>query len=262
MNLLDSMFGDNPRPKIIAFVAGAIATLLIGHLFRRFQNRMLALRFKASHTRLGQSSDDIWGGKLQVLYKGEEVKGLYITEASIRNDSVIDLENITLTLQYSNGEQFYGGTGEVEGHPNPIPFSPDFQKRVDKYLASDDPAKSPDREYLQRTREFTASVLNRGGKINFRFLTHSEKFPYIKVSCLHKGVKIIEEKEAQHIWTVPVFTAAFVGLMACALGLFIYYPSFESLGTATAWGFGMGSIASIVGAVCVLTFRYFIKLLR
>ena len=96
---------------------------------------MIVLRYSARHTSLARSSGDVFGDKLQVLYRGQEVKGLYVTEAHIRNDSGVDLENVVVILEYRNGEQYYGGSGRLSGSPKNLSFAPDFQQRVDRYLA-------------------------------------------------------------------------------------------------------------------------------
>ena len=106
------------------------------------------------------------------------------------------------------------------------------------------------------------AVLNRGGVVDFSFLTHSEKFPYLHAICHHKGLKIVEEKEVQKIFGVSSATAGVVGLVVTALSLFFAYQFFPSVGWASLWAFLLGSVAALIGAGCVWLWRLLLRILR
>lgn len=260
MTYFEELLAKLTKPEAVAFIIGGTATAVVSQAWRRFQGRMFVLRYKVRHTSLAQSSGDVFGDKLQVLYRGQEVKGLYVTEAQFRNDSGSDLENLVITLEYRNGEQHYGGSGRLVGSTKNLPFSADFQKRVDRYLAFNDPSQvSPDLPFIASTREFLVPVLNRGCSVAFTILTHSDKFPYLHAVCHHKGLKIVEEKEVPMLLGVPTALAAIVGIIVGGIFLFVVYPFFSSFGWATLWSFLFGTAASIIGACVVLIWRLLLK---
>jgi hypothetical protein len=260
--MLSELISLISKSETAAFLIGAAIASLCGHAWRRFQERMITLRFSAQHTSLARSSNDLFGDTLQVLYRGEEVKALYVTEARIRNDSKTDLENVTVTLEYKNGEQYYGGSGSLEGNPNTVPFSSSFQIIVSRFLdRKSDEGPSPDLGYIQRIREFTIPVLNRGSSVVFNFLTHSDQTPYMYAVCVHKGVRVVEEKNSPKILGVSIGLAAFSGIAVGALLMAISYPFITSVGWGIIVAFLVGILATLIGAVFILLIKMILRLI-
>lgn len=263
-NAIDNFFDALPHAKVIAFTAGAICTAVITTLFRRFQNRIVRLNSKITHIRIGQASKDVFGGEVKVTFKDKPVQGLYLTEVSITNTTIVDIDVINIALEYKNGEQIYGATAEVLGHPTPLTFSDEFQRKVDKLIESGNVnvETSPDYKYIARVREFKIPVLNRGEKVVLNVLTHSELLPHLFISCMHKGVCITEEKEALRLFTIPIQTASLFGLTFCAFLLLIFYSYIPSVGWASLIAFTSGSTCAIIGAGLLWGANAAIKMLR
>ena len=261
MDYLKNIYAHLTQPEAIALAAGAILSAIAGHIWRRFRNRTIVLKFSARHTNLAHSSENLFGDKLQVLYRNQEVKGLYVTDATIRNDSGADLENVVIILEYRKGEQYYGGSGKISGSPKNLLFSNDFQQIIDRARQPGPIDKSPDLPYLMRTREFLIPVLNRGSIVEFSLLTHSEKFPYLHAVCHHKGVKIVEEKAFPKLLGVAVPHAAIVGLLAGIVLLVFLFPLFISIGRAMTVAFILGAFGQLIGIGFIWLFRLFIRLL-
>lgn len=256
MSYIDDILANAVKPETAGFVVGAALTAVVGNLWRRIQNRMCVLRFSSRHTSLARPVDDIFGGKLQVLFRGQELKGVFVTEAYFQNDSATDLENLVLTMEYRNGEKFKGAKGRVSGSSKNLSFSQDFQERVDRCTAAN-ASQSPcaDFEYCVKTREFVVPVLNRGATVEVTILTHAENTPRLYAFCNHKGVKVVEEIEQKAVLGVPQLAAAIVGLIASTIGLFFLYPLFDTIGSASFWSFLVGTFVLLIGASVVWVWR-------
>lgn len=249
MDYLDKFFAKATSPEFVKILVLPLLGALANHLWRKFQNRTIALGFSAKHNNFARSSEDLFGGKLQVLFRGKEVKGLYTTETVIENNSITDLENLIITFEYRNEEQFHGGSGKISDSTKKFLFSPDFQQRVDRLLQmkdEDQAKKSPDFTHVMRTREFIIPVLNRGCRAEFSFLTHSEKPPVLYAQCLYKGVKIVKKNEERMLGLFFIQSIVF-GLVASIVLLILIIPLFSSIGWAMTVAFVLGVLSSGIG---------------
>lgn len=228
-------------------IVGAVAA----RLWEKFKNRTIDLKYSVTQNSFARSSGDLFGGKLQVLFRGKEMKGMFITNATLQNDSNTDIENLTIFFEYRNGEQFYGGSGKISDSPKNFNFTTEFREKADKLLKlGEEGEKSPDFQTLMRMREFVVPVLNRGCNAEFSFLTHSENPPMLYVMCHHKGVKL-SEKNVDKAMGYTILQSIVIGLILSVIILFLIKPLFSSLAWAMVAAYCLAILSSGIGLAAV-----------
>lgn len=232
----------DPLPAVLWAGVGAI----LAHLWQRYRNRMVVLRWQAWHQPIALSAQNPAFGTIEVRYNGNVVQNVFLSRVEIENESNKDLVNLDLNVLYTDGTTIYTAEGLVQGSVNGLLFTPGFAADLNRLLtmSTDDPSHAPLLNHLARRRDFRIPVLNRGGKANIALLVHAPptgQNPFIHLATDSAGVKLVMQGPRFLLFGVDRNIAALVGLIFGA-GLVVV------IGTRIGTPYILALVAFIIGA--------------
>lgn len=243
----------------------AAAGAILAHLWRRYRNRMVALRWQASHHSLATAAQDVVFGTIEVRYNGAVVQNLFLTTVDVQNESSRDLTDVNLNLVFQDGTTIYMAHGAVVGSANVLPFANPFAAELDRFLAlpADDPAAGPLGAALSRRRDFCVPVLNRGVSVRIAMLVEASpgRQPFVQLSCDHPGLRLLFQPPRQLLFGVDQRHAALVGFLAG--GILVVVVTAAELGpwSIATVAFLIGSLTAVLGAALVRATRWIARAL-
>ena len=248
------------KVSALAAFLGALIAFVAREVWRRFRGRMVTLRWSVEHYRVAVASSDDRSGKLEVLYNGQSVGNIQGCILELENDSSEDLTDVELNLFYTDRTIFLSGEGGLVGSTQTLPLTNRFLKAAQRVqnLPPEERPQDPDFHYLLERRDFLIPVLNRGARVEFRFLvtpSFALSAPTLSVSCDHKGVRLRNRPLQEMFWGEPRLQAAYIGLVEAALlagvaGVTIASPIWASV------------VAFVLGAFCIVFGTLSLKLNR
>lgn len=238
----------------------AAAGAILVHLWRRYRNRMVILRWQASHQALAISARDVLFGTIEVRYNGNPVQNLFFTTVDVQNESARDLTNVDLNLVFQDGTTIYMAHGAVQGSANTLPFADPFAADLTRLLAlpPNDPSAPALAAALSRRRDFRVPVLNRGGSVRVAMLVQASagRQPLVQLACDYPGVRLVFQGPRQLVFGVEQGRAALAGFVAGAVLVFAVTASALSPRLVATTSFLIGSLTAVLGAALIRTARW------
>lgn len=187
-----------------SFVLGGFVT----HLWNKFKNRIITLKYSVWHSPLGSSVDDARFGSVKVLYNDSHVKTLFMSTVLLCNESSRDLSDLEIDISCDPDSAILISTGKNKTSLNELSFTDHYA-----WLLGENKPESM--SYIFHRRDYKVPVLNRGDKINFALLVTNSKGqqPYIILSCDHPGVKIKFAKGVPELFGEPQRSSALLGII-------------------------------------------------
>jgi len=246
----------DPLPAAVWAVAGAIVV----HLWRRYRERMVTLRWQVSHQPLGFSSQDVLFGTIEIRYNGNPVHNLFFTLIEIQNDSNSDLTNVDLNFVFNDGSEIRMSHGAVQGSANMLPFAEPFETDLRRFLTlqQDDPPKAGLPGTLFRRRDYRVPTLNRGAVVRVGMLVQAQtgQQPFIQVASDHPGLRLVFQAPRSLVLGVNHNLAISIGILA---GIAII-SGLSVIPIGRAWviaaAFAIGCFSALLGAGLVRTLRW------
>jgi hypothetical protein len=258
---LSEFFGRLWDP--VATIAGAIGAAVVGHLWRKFRNRMVLLRCQITHTPVTNSvglSDQV-----EVKYGGVVAPNLYLCTVLIQNDSAHDLDHVILNMAYKDGTIFLSGGGAIVGSNQGLSLTSEFLERNNRFLTipEKERADSPEQAVLNAQRDFIVPVFNRGARAQFAFTVHglTGVVPTLTVTCDHLGAKLVQQPPLQLFLGEPNDRAALIGFGA-GIVLLMALPYFIHHSWRVSWlMFFVGATGILNGALLLKSWRGLLRML-
>lgn len=227
------------------------------HLWNKFRNRIITLKYRISCQNLGISTQHPFFGTIDILYNKNPVPNLYNALITLSNDSNRDLKEMELNVFCDKKTMILRDLGIKVDSPNPLPFT-------DKYERMLIDGKPEDRNYLYQRRDYIISVLNRGDKleISLWMINSQNRQPVIAVRCEHPGVKVkYLQKPPYELFGEPLQYCVLVGWIIVLLLCIPIIILIKNITIAVILVVIMGLFASMIGWVIIKFYKSLIKLL-
>lgn len=192
---------------LITFILGTFG----GVILERFKNRLIILKKIISTQIVALSSQSPDWGNIEILYNGELSNTLYTSFIEIKNDSLRDLEKLTIEIAVNKGASIYKNSGYLIQHDvyRELSLEEEYSDHFSEVQAqnNDDTIVRNDEEkvefeseidYVVRHKKYLTPVLNRNSKITFNLLIDNPHGkPDVTVAIFEKGVTLVSEEDAE-----------------------------------------------------------------
>ncbi len=243
-----------PSDSLFWLFSLPIAGALAGHLWTRFRNRLVPLRWTVHHQAWAFASNDQWG-KIEILFDGQPTANLHVSRLEIQNSSSRDLQEVSVAVLADIGTLILRSVGQLRGSSQAFPFALDFAAMLEE--ASKRKLTQQELAYWGPRAGFVIPVLNRGSIADFVFLLSRPDYqsPSLTVTCEHLGARLEHKPPAPEVWGVRQPQAQRVGILA-ALALTAVAVWLEAPGWAIGFvGWFTGLFAIALGAAIVRPVR-------
>ncbi len=255
-------------PPTIALLITTLLSVGIGVYLEKFKSRLVFLKYKLFFNALGTTIQNEFWGNIEVLYMGRQTNHLSFVTVEMTNDSNIDLEGVNIDVWVDRDSQFLGHNGFYEELGNSILLEKNYysyytqvvqKNQDDMELREVDPEhRTPTQladeiNWILTNKKFHLPIFNRHSSIRINLLTENFKGgpPQVKVSVLHKSVRLITQQDKTEenkrlgvniitwgllsfligVWivqriysdaTIPIIIIAILGVLYLLFGFFIY----------------------------------------
>jgi hypothetical protein len=238
---------------IVTFVGGGALAGFLAYARRKLRT----LEYTVHHDQVGISATDAVLGSVNVLWEGQPLPNLYLTNVVLENPTWQDFTQLTVRAYTGHDTLLLNQYTEITGTTHVLVWTPDFAAAI-TIPAGQAPTEAQ-LEIFRHRRDFIVPVLNRGQKVVMRFLTTVPSGrvggPVVWVDMLHPGVRVEYRKLEPQIHGVPVRFALPIGISGSLAilvlsGLYIDQP----------WAVGLtcllvGFIAQSIGAWMYKAYR-------
>jgi hypothetical protein len=234
------------------FILGAFFT----HIWGKFKNRTMLLKYSVWHNPLGSSVDDSRFGSVKVLYNDKHVKTLYMSTILLCNESCRDLSNIEVNIACDPDSAILISTGKNRSSINELSFTDHYN-----WLLTENKPESM--QYIFHRRDYKLPVINRNDKIDFALLTTNFKGqrPYVTVSCDHSGVKMQFVQGVPQLFGEPQQASALLGVMITFLLCIPIVYLINNKCVAVILAALIGLFATLLGILLRKAWKLILKLL-
>lgn len=249
----------------VATTTGAVGMAVVGHLVRRFRERMVTLRWSVRHQSIAITTQDATFGKVEVLHNGRPAQNLTMCYVELENESTRDLTDVEFAVVYGDGTQFIVSVAALRGGKG-LGFSPSYSAGINQFLAvpeSQRAEKLAAYGFLGTSREYSVPVFNRGEKVDLAALVEVPPAvqPKAQLTCVHKGVRLRERPAQPTMFGVIQNHASAVGWVVGVLALLVL----AGLGVIQFWPFFFaflaGAMVLLIGAAAIWLMRLIVRII-
>jgi hypothetical protein len=232
---------------LIAFLAGTAVN--------KIRARVKTLEYTVHQRPLAATFDDPVFGDVKVMWRGQEVKNLFLTRIDLSNDTSQDIENLVLKVYTAHQNAMLTERTEVVGTPHIIQHTEEYRASMRLAPGAQGPTQEQFRTYTTH-RDYVVPVFNRGQKLVWEYLTNAPpgEMPHLWLSTQHKGIRLMHKPIVPNLFGVPMKQALIVGLVAALFTLavsLVWLPDRSGIVLSMI----VGLTASIIGAATVRWFR-------
>jgi hypothetical protein len=255
-------------PPTIALLVTAFISVVIGIYLEKFKGRLVFLKYRLFFNALGTTIQNEFWGNIEVRYMGRQTNHLSFVTIEMANDSNIDLENVNIDVWVDQDSQFLGHNGFYDDGGNSILLEQGYyayytqviqRNQEDLELRAVDqehitpPQLANEINWIMTNKKFHLPIFNRHTSIRINLLTENfrGKTPQLRVSVLHKSVKLVTQKDKAEedkrlginmiIWgllafilgtwmiqrqyseaTIPIIIVGILGVLYLLFGLLVY----------------------------------------
>ncbi|MCE7058145.1 hypothetical protein LZF95_25910 [Algoriphagus sp. AGSA1] len=259
---------EKMMPPTIALLITALISVIIGLYLEKFRARLVFLKYKLLFNSLGTTIQNEFWGNIEVSYRGRQTNHLSFVTVEMTNDSNVDLENVNIDVWVDADSQMLGHDGYYNESGNIILLEQGYynyytqiiqRNQEDMDSRNADPAHvtplqlTNEINWILTNKKFHLPIFNRHTSIRINLLTENFKgqTPQIKVSVLHKSVKLITQRDKAEedkrlginmiVWglivfivasfaiqrfyidaTIPIIIIGIIGVLQLFIGLLIY----------------------------------------
>lgn len=247
------------EPQTIWFVLGAIFSALAAHLWRRFIGRMVTLKWEINCQKIGSTTADNFGSKIEIRYDDIAWENIYYVFVRVTNDSSVDLGAFDILFFFRNARGVLQSHASLSTSDKSLLNSTEYQKTLAAVMAlkPDERLTNPSFLYVHRNREYAVPALNRGAAIAATFVVcpNDATEPNLSITTEHKGVKLKREPIGTKLFGVDTTRAAMYGVVVGSALVWVM-PSLIASPNALAFSsFALGLGGSLVGAIVARTGR-------
>lgn len=238
----------------ITYMAGLITM----YFFDLYKNKISKLQYSISKSSLGQSGQDDYFGKVQVIYNDNPVENLYLCNINLVNTSNKDFKDIEITVWCNIDSIILASSARKAGTINVLllthAYMEDWKNTGEHNI-----------KLLNSRRPYAIPVLNRDDSVSFTCIVSNpnKAEPHIYLDCDHPGLKIEPTFiKPQLFWGENQSVAALYGLfITAAISIFITYY-FQSKVIVVPVVFSLAAFLLIPGVVALKIFKKIKKLIR
>lgn len=248
-------FFKNEYLSLIAGGLGGILSAAISAIvIQKITNKRGIFRYFVTHNRVGISTQDSVFGNVEVKWNNIPTAHLYLSTIELKNESLIDYENITINT-FTDNTQLLTESTQVLDTPNRLDLTLAYRDKI-----AVNPGETPSDLQMQiyhGQREYFLPVFNRGQivKIDYLNSANSEKMPNIWLSATVKGVKVKFLPPHEVVYGVQRGKAALIGSLIGLVGV-LPLVSFISNSWVIAYiALAYGYLVLIPGATVIHAFR-------
>ena len=246
MNLVDN--------RLFIAAAAAIVGSILSLIVQRFLGRRGLLTYNVHHSRVGLSGDDAVFGSVQVSWNEKPVPNLYSSTIELRNESLTDYVDVTLSV-FSSDTFLLTERTEIVGTIRTLKWTEDYAKRLE---ITDGSSPTPEQHSLYDSRrDYLIPILNRSQVVRITFLNVAKESrqPTIWLDVLHKGAILRFRVPPQQYMGVSHGTAVAVGSI---LGLVVF--AVVALYVSQAWV--AAAVSMLYGFLVILPGALTVRLWR
>lgn len=254
---MDSETINSLIPTTISLIVTSIFGLLIGIFVEKFKNKLCIITYDIYTKNLKPNLSQNFSGNLKITLNEKVIDSLRTGYVEFENKNNIDLENIVIKFNISQGAIFQGSEGYLSNSLSWLSWTDshndNFQNVLADYnaLPTDDkgikqisPVELQNRiNYVNQNQEYLIPVFNRKESAHFNFVFEDPidgTSANLITSIVHKSVKLerkIDDEKAKksHLWTAIAIGTILVIIVLTLMSY--YYPTQKALIT----------IAGIVG---------------
>ena len=232
-----------------------ILTVVITIVTQRILRKRGLITYFVRHSQVGMSADDVIFGSVRVTWNGNEVPNLYSSILELRNESLKDYDNVTISV-YTSDTILLSEKTQVVGTPHILEWSADFSKRL---AVQPGAQPTPDQQELYGThREYLLPTLNRGQAVRLIFLNvpRSKGQPSIWMDIQHHGIKVKFRVAHDEVLGTPGPAALLAGTALGVPLLAVVIASVNTVWVATALAFLYGLLIKVPGAYSIKLWRW------
>ncbi|GIK36108.1 MAG: hypothetical protein LC130_28705 [Bryobacterales bacterium] len=249
MNLIQIL-----QSEYTSIIAGGLGGIVTAWLTQRVLNKRGIFSYTVTHNRIGVTAEDAIFGNVAVSWNGETVQNLYLSTIEMKNESMNDYENVTVSA-FTNDTRLMTEQTQLLDTPNILEWSAKYKNQLHIEPGST-PTESQWNTY-NRSREYVVPILNRGQSIKITYLNSANgaAMPSIWLSVAQKGVKLKFQVPQNQILGVPQGHAAL-------FGVFIGVAVLIALSLSIQEPWIVATMAMVYGFVAQLPGAYAIKIIR
>lgn len=248
---LEALLND----RIILVLLSVISTVVITIVTQRILRKRGLVTYFVRHSQVGMSADDVIFGSVRVTWNGNEVPNLYSSILELRNESLNDYDNVTISV-YTSDTILLSEKTQVVGTPRILEWSADFSQRL---AVQPGAQATPDQQELYGThREYLLPTLNRGQAVRLIFLNvpRSKGQPSIWMDIQHHGIKVKFRVAHDEFLGIPRPAAFLAGTALGVPLLAVVIASVNTVWIATALAFLYGLLVFVPGAYSIKLWRW------
>ena len=237
---------------LVASIFGAVLALLV----QRLRNKRGLFTYFVWHDPVGLSTEDSVFGTVRVTSNDNPVGNLYLSRVELRNESLNDYEGIVFRV-LANNTALLSESTQIVGTTHFLMWTEEFSRKLS--VAHGDVATPYQLELVRRQREFQIPTMNRGQRIQLRFLNDAVpgKMPWLGLELLHKGVRLESRVAKQQFMGVPSPSAALAGSALGLVFLLAVVLTIETTWVAATLCLAFGLTVQIPGALAIKSWRWF-----
>ncbi len=222
-------------PSTMSLLITALISVIIGLYLEKFKSRLVFLKYRLLFNSLGTTIQNEFWGNIEVHYRGRKTNHLSFVTIELTNDSNVDLENVNIDTWVDTDSQMLGHDGYYDETGNVILLEQGYynyytqviqrnQEDIEYRNANPDhitPLQLTNEiKWILSNKKFNLPIFNRHTSIRINLLIENFKgeVPDVKVSVLHKSVKLITQRDKAEeekrlginmiIWGLIVFIAS------------------------------------------------------
>ena len=235
-------------PPTITLIVTSLFGLLIGILVEKFKNRLRIITYDIYTKNLKPNLSKNLSGNLKITLNERVIDSLRTAYVEFENKNNIDLENIVIKFNISQGAVFQGSEGSLSNSLSWLSWTDSHNTNFQSVLA-DYNALPADNEgikqipddlqnrinFVNQNQEYLIPVFNRKETAHFNFVFEDSfdgTSANLFTSIVHKSVKLerkIEDEKAEkkHLWTAISIGTILVIIILSLMSY--YYPNQKSL---------------------------------
>lgn len=235
-------------PPTITLIVTSLFGLLVGILAEKFKNRLRIITYDIYTKNLKPNLSQNLSGNIKITLNERVIDSLRTAYVEFENKNNIDLENIVVKFNISQGAVFQGSEGYLSNSLSWLNWTDNHSTNFHNVLAdynalpadNDGLKQIPDDlqnriNYVNQNQEYLIPVFNRKETAHFNFLFEDPfdgTSAILLTSIVHKSVKLerkMEDEKAKkrHLWTAITIGTILVIIVLSSMSYF--YSAQKSL---------------------------------
>lgn len=245
---MDSETINSLIPTTISLIVTSLFGLLIGIFVEKFKNKLRILTYDIYTKNLKPNLSQNLSGNLKITLNERVIDSLRTGYVEFENKNNVDLENIVIKFNISQGAVFQGSEGHLSNSISWLNwtenYNDNFQSVLTEYNAlpndNEGTKQVPDElqnriNYINQNQEYLIPVFNRKESAYFNFVFEDPldgTSANLLTSIVHKSVKLEKKVDDEEAAKNNLWKAVAIGIILVIIILALmsyYYPTQKTL---------------------------------